>query len=181
MFTLLWIIVPIGIFGCCFGITRIIGFENIRGVHDAFDHVQFNNTVAPFFDRVLSRRIVQWLETAKFFCTNIWLKIEQKMTKSCTKINNNKYCVQFIIEGKLYKIFVKPIRGPPLSFVIRDDLNNDITNTFESYIRGLKCVRNRITPLDMGYNKIVYDYTDSIVLSIEKDEIIDSASLESNL
>ena len=123
-------------------ISKNIKIDDIKSVHEAIEMIHKNQP------NVISN----WMETFKFFYEQIVLTIEQKIRKSCIKIDNN-YHISFIIENKVYKLIIKPIRGPDNIIRITNENEEDITNRLIPYIHGIKSFKY-ITPKLFSYKGI---------------------------
>jgi hypothetical protein len=64
----------------------------------------------------------------------IYLAIIQYMNSSVLKLGYNTYLVQYMIAGKLYKMIVKPRRGPVPVLQVIDDLGCDVTQEVLPYL-----------------------------------------------
>lgn len=95
---------------------------------------------------------------------------EQALRKNCIKIDSNRYQLSFFIENKLYKLIIKPIRGPLPSVQVVDNNEIDITATVLSFVNGYKSVQ-RPTPIKMGYNVLtIYENDGDSMLSLHDEE-----------
>lgn len=56
------------------------------------------------------------------------------MNNTIKKIDKNTYELTYIINGNIYKMIVKPIRGPKPILQIIDDESNDITDDVLPYL-----------------------------------------------
>ena len=56
------------------------------------------------------------------------------MNTSVVKIGRNKFCVSYVVSGKMYTMIVTPARGPsPILQIINDDIE-DITDKVLPYM-----------------------------------------------
>lgn len=145
--------------------------EDIQKVHDVFKNVYCKNTILPSI--YIPKNILSWLETFKFVSEEILLRIDQFLRKTCIKTQNGLYLIQFYIDGKLYKLLIKPMRGPPLESIFYLPDNKDITTVIEPFIRSSYGIVD-ITPKHLNYdniliskknNKIVIESQDKIYMS----------------
>lgn len=65
---------------------------------------------------------------------SFYLSFIQYMNNSIIKVGKNKYELTYIINGKMYKILVKPARGPVPILCVTDKNNNDITEKIIPYL-----------------------------------------------
>ena len=75
-----------------------------------------------------------FLKTLKFTGKLIYLAILQYLNSSVLKIGYNTYMVKYLIAGKMYKMIIKPKRGPAPVLQVIDDLGFDVTNEVLPYM-----------------------------------------------
>ena len=63
----------------------------------------------------------------------VYLQILQYLTNTVAKIDKNNYEVTYIINGKMYKMVVKPERGPLNYTKILNDKDENIIDEFSQY------------------------------------------------
>ena len=56
------------------------------------------------------------------------------MDNTVKKLNTKTYEISYIIQGKIYKMVVTPIRGPTPVLQIRDETDEDITDKVLPYL-----------------------------------------------
>ena len=49
-------------------------------------------------------------------------------------IDNSTYEITYVINSRIYKMIVKPVKGPRLILQVIDDSNNDVTDVVLQYI-----------------------------------------------
>lgn len=127
----------------------------IKKVHQAFADIGCKNTVLP--DLNLPKWLIPWLETFKFFYEEGMVRIDQKLRKSCVQAHTpGYYIVTYVIDGKTYKLLVKPVRGPPYPWSIfgvvdESKSDKDITQDIDSFIRGNQSI-TQINANLLGYD-----------------------------
>jgi hypothetical protein len=68
-----------------------------------------------------------YLLTVKLILETLFIVMLQKLNSTIKKIDNNTFEITYVVNFKLYKILVKPRRGPnPILQVINDD-KQDVT------------------------------------------------------
>lgn len=64
----------------------------------------------------------------------LYQSLLQYMDNSVIKIDKNKYELRYIINGKLYKMIVFPLRGPVPILNVKNEKNEDITDVVIPYL-----------------------------------------------
>jgi len=169
----LFISFVIGAFSSSF-ISSYINVKDVKLIHNALEHINCHSTILPpMIIKYLPKECISWIETAKFYGEQIYIRIEQFLKKNCIQITKNVYQVSYVIDNKLYKILVSPTRGPRdlndieiiTGINIKDskdleDLNDlkdldfndtDITNNIIPFMNGYKSL-TKITPKKLGYS-----------------------------
>jgi hypothetical protein len=124
MFYYLCYLVPIGISYLVYKIdAHNIIFNTIN------DNVQKINTLKKIIQKNNKKQKCLIFSILSVIYKTLTVSFSQYINNSITKIGKY-YEIKYVINGKMYKMFLKPIRGPkPVTCVI-DDKNNDITNEF---------------------------------------------------
>lgn len=85
----------------------------------------------------------------------VWIYFEQHLRQTCVK-HQNVYHVQFVIGNRLYKIIVKPPRGPRASNLeCFNNIGQSKTDELTPFIRGLQSQVN-LTPKLLGENQLTF-------------------------
>lgn len=63
-----------------------------------------------------------------------YLSFLQYMNNSIKKIDKNNYEISYLIDGKMYKMIVKPHKGPACILQVIDENNKDITDEIIPYL-----------------------------------------------
>jgi hypothetical protein len=109
----------------------------------------------------------------KMICQSLYKSFIQYMDNSVIKVDKNKYEISYIINGKLYKMIIKPLRGPSCVLDIRDDKNNDVTEHIIPYLGPNEDWNNtQFYPLYFGYNKLIFELLDGTIKIFNNNEII---------
>lgn len=67
-------------------------------------------------------------------CQMIYISILQYLNSTVRMIDNSTYEVTYVINSRMYKMIVKPVKGPRLILQVRDDSDCDITDVVLQYI-----------------------------------------------
>lgn len=91
----------------------------------------------------------------------IYLSLIQKMNNSVKKLDRNVYEVSYLINGKVYKMVVTPIRGPSPVLQISNDSYIDVTDIVIPYL-GPRYDWHNITlsPKFFGYKSLTFELLD---------------------
>ena len=65
---------------------------------------------------------------------SLYLSFIQYMNNSLIKIDKNSYELSYIVNGKLYKMIIKPKRGPIPILCVTNENNIDITDNILHYL-----------------------------------------------
>lgn len=68
------------------------------------------------------------------FLKVLYISICQFLNKSIVVLDKNTYEISYVLNGKLYKMIVKPSLGPSKILLISDEHNNDITTEILPYL-----------------------------------------------
>lgn len=157
-------------------IYKNISVEDVKSIHNALEQIHCHSTIFTNITKYLPKGYISWIETFKFYCEQIYIRIEQSIQKNCVKVGKNVYQISYVIDNRLYKILVSPIRGPhdinEVKAVTTDDNEVEITNDFLSFMDGLKST-TFITPEKLGYKFIyVKDNYSEKPITFYSDEVI---------
>ena len=64
----------------------------------------------------------------------LWIYIIQYFNNSVILIEGNKYIITYVIKGRLYKMLVKPCKGPSKVLLITDENHEDVSNIVCPYL-----------------------------------------------
>jgi hypothetical protein len=108
---------------------------------------------------------------AKFGLKRIWIYIEQYLRQTCVK-HQNVYHVQFMIGHHLYKIIVKPPRGPRASEIeCFDAIGKTKTDDLAPFIRGLQS-QIKLTPKLLGESQLTFVNCDGQTQTFLENDLI---------
>lgn len=158
--------------GMCAGIYLKDTLMDIWKVHNVFcEQHRVNTVVSKKIERYLPLSIIHLLETGKFLATIAWVRIEQVLTQTCVK-QDRHYRVQFVIDHKLYRLIIKPERGPGNGLCFQDSTGKICSKDIHSYLRGNQSVVQKITPKLLGYDRLDLSLDGQRLYSIEQSEYI---------
>jgi len=81
----------------------------------------------------------------------------QYMNKSVQKLKHGTYLITYTIEGKVYKMFVIPTRGPSPVMNITDEDGHDVTKVILPYMGPNYNWHNiNITPKNLEFNQLSF-------------------------
>ena len=99
-------------------------------------------------------------EAVVIVCKLIWLTLLQRINNSVTKIDKNRYMVEFCIKGKWYKQIFATTAGPSSIVQIIDENEDDVTTEVEPYINSLKATSGDINLKYLNYKTLTFNMAD---------------------
>ena len=102
---------------------------------------------------------------------SLYIQTVQYMDTTVKQIDAKNYEITYVINGKLYKMIITPIRGPAPLLQVRDEKDDDITEKILPYLgprhdwHGCK-----FTPKNFGYEKITFELADGTNKSFKKND-----------
>lgn len=163
--------------------TTISSLITITSYHFFKNYNNITNTVKIKYDKWLllndmvskkhDSRIMITLISISMILKKFYLEFLQYINNSVVKINKNTYEVSYIINNKLYKMIVKPERGPKSITNILDENEDDITHEIEPYLGPNNDFHgHKFTPkFFCKKNIIIYKHGDEKII-FEDDEMI---------
>jgi hypothetical protein len=104
---------------------------------------------------------------------SLYLSFIQYLNNSVKKINKNQYEVSYIINGKLYKMVVSPMRGPAQILQIIDHNENDVTDNILCYVGPRYDWHNtKFTPNFFNCEFLTFQMADGNEIVIRKEEFL---------
>ena len=94
------------------------------------DWKQLNNLVSSQYKNVFA---ICWYSLV-MINKALYLSFIQYMNNSVRKLDNKVFEVSYIINGKIYKIWVQPKKGPSLVLQVSDENQEDITDEIIPYL-----------------------------------------------
>lgn len=128
-------------FVCILGTLSIIGTTMLymSNVHSTVSEIasikyeKWNSLCNMVFTQEQNLIIGYW-KSIKLVLESTYLSILQYMNNSVTKIDPKTYDISYVINGRMYKIRVKPRKGPiPVLKIVRDD-GTDLTSELLPYM-----------------------------------------------
>ena len=144
-------------YGIIFGI--IIGYflnsnicEIIQKKHEKWKRL--NNLVS---SKYKSNLMINWISFCMFVETK-YIDILQYLNKTLCKIDKNTYEITYKVNGRIYKMIVKPNRGPGIVDKIFNENNEDITEKIVPYLGPNNNWHNNIFYVDFfDYEKLTFE------------------------
>jgi hypothetical protein len=98
--------------------------------------------------------MIFWV-SIQILCKSLWLSFMQWANNSVQKADRQRYEVSYIINGRLYKMIVKPVRGPAPILLAVDENQEDITSKLVPYLGPQRDFHGfKLTPQFLGYQEI---------------------------
>ena len=92
--------------------------------------ISLNNLVSSQHNSKIMIKII----SLQMIFKSLYLSFIQYMNNSIIKIDKNSYELSYIVHGKLYKMIIKPIRGPVPILCVTNENNIDITEQILPYL-----------------------------------------------
>ena len=104
--------------------------------------------------------IIFWICLSLIF-KSLYINMCQKLNRSVIQIDKNSYEITYVISGHIYKIYVKPVRGPKPVILITDENEEDVTDIVVPYLGPhANCHGNIHTPLFFKREKLIFELSD---------------------
>lgn len=116
---------------------------------------------------------ILWVSTC-MVAKALWLSVWQYFNNSVIKMSGGKYEVTYIINGKIYKMIVKPKRGPRRVLMVFDENHFDISDIVFPYLGPGEDFHGRsFTPKFFDKKEIIFALSDGeeIVFTNEENMI----------
>ena len=106
-------------------------------------------------------------------CKTLYLHAWQKFNKSIRRIDKNTYEVSYVINGILYRMVVKPKKGPKSIIEAVDENDDDMTHVLISYLGPMENFHGiSLSPSFFGKEKITVNLTTGEEVSFNSNETI---------
>lgn len=77
--------------------------------------------------------LISWISFT-MICQAFYISLIQYLNNSVKKINRNSYEISYVINGKMYKMIVTPLRGPAPILQISNENQVDLTDEILPYL-----------------------------------------------
>jgi hypothetical protein len=107
-----------------------------------------------------NNRVVIWT-SLKMLLHAMYISFLQYMNNTVRRIDNKTYEVTYVIDGKMYKMIVKPKRGPTPVLQVSNEEQLDVTNTIIPYMGPeYNWHRVKLSPQFFGYKSLTFELMD---------------------
>jgi len=114
-----------------------------------------------------------YLESIKIVFSAKYLKFTQYINNSSQKIDKKTYLVTYYIEGKQYKMIIKPKKGPNPLLRILDENELDITQEILPYMGpNFNWHNHHVSPDFFNKKSISFEYINQNKLTFKNSELI---------
>lgn len=147
------------------------GPQRIKNFYDkmAPKYKKLNNMVSTEYKGFFNILFI----SLQMICKVLYLNIIQYLNNSIIKLNNNKYEINYVINGKIYKFITKIKRGPKNVLLIYDENQNDVSDDILPYLGPAEDFHNiEYTPSYFNKNELFFELSCGNVKRYEKDKII---------
>ncbi|MHA2038438.1 MAG: hypothetical protein ACW98X_18550 [Promethearchaeota archaeon] len=73
-------------------------------------------------------------QCVRMLASTIYISLIQYFNNSVVKTSKNEYVVTYVVAGRMYKMVVKPDKGPTKILQISNDLSEDVTDMVLPYV-----------------------------------------------
>lgn len=155
----------------------ILGFIYLNGprivyrtVTDKYQRFRSLNTLVS--TQHTNQLKILWVAVC-LICKMLYLSLWQKLNKTIVKVDKNIYEIQYVLEGKLYRMLVSPKRGPSRVLqVIEED--EDVTDHVLPYLGPQENASHALTltPKLLGRKDLVFNLATGDDLLIRDHQVI---------
>jgi hypothetical protein len=116
--------------------------------------------------------IIFWI-SIQLLIKALWFNFLQLINNNVQKVDKHRFEVSYVINGRLYKMLVKNIRGPCPVLLIVDDNNEDVTDVIIPYIGAGRDFHNfKFTPQFFGHNQLSVELSSGETKTFEETDVI---------
>jgi hypothetical protein len=159
----------------CIGIltSMLAGLYHVEGhlvVYESFErtHVRFMILISALYSKYTSLGRLTML-ALMVFSEAIYITLVQKLNKSVKKIDRHTFEITYVINGKLYKMRVKPKRGPSPVLQISNEEQSDVTDQVLPYMGpSYDWHGNTFSPDCFGHQTLVFEFADGSEITFEQ-------------
>lgn len=111
----------------------------------------------------------------------LYIAFLQYMNTTVRKLDRKTYEVSYVIDGKLYRMVVRPTRGPAPVLQISNDKQNDVTDQVLPYMGPqYDWHHTHISPEFFGHKSLTFELMDGTEHTYEGDSHVDYSHKKSN-
>jgi hypothetical protein len=160
------------IFGCVGGL-----FLSLKGPEIVRNTVMTKYKSFRKLNKLVSSRsrgccIIFWI-SIQLLVKALWFNFLQFINNSVKKVDKHRYEVSYVINGRLYKMIVRNIRGPCPVLLIVDDNNEDVTDVIVPYMgAGRDFHKFKFTPQFFGHTHLSVELSSGETKTFGETEVI---------
>jgi hypothetical protein len=115
----------------------------------------------------------------KLLAQAFYLSFLQWLNSSLKKIDRNTYEISYIINGKLYKMRVKPQKGPKPVLQVIDECSEDVTTEVLQYLGpNYDWHNSNLSPKILGFESLTFECSDGEEAIFTKNETMKKFKIE---
>lgn len=117
--------------------------------------------------------MIMWISFV-MICKMYWLQFLQWINRSVVYSHDKKHLVfNYVLNGKVYKLVVSPVRGPQKVLVVSNESGEDVSDEILPFMGVEENWHRRIfTPSFWGYTQLTFEMTNGETMTFEaQDEI----------
>tara|TARA_B110000211_G_C14081627_1_gene554830 strand:+ start:266 stop:664 length:399 start_codon:yes stop_codon:yes gene_type:complete len=110
----------------------------------------------------------------KLVIKTIKVKFYQKINKiNIKKIDNKRYEMSYVLNGKLYSMIIKEKRGPITYLQISNDESDDVTDIVSKYYGPERnWHNNELTPEFFGFEELTFEMKTGESINFKKEDVV---------
>jgi len=117
--------------------------------------------------------------SSKIIFYALYIAFLQYMNSTVRRIDRKTYEVTYVINGKIYKMNVKPKAGPSPIVRVSDELNNDVTSKILPYIGPeYNWHENKFTPVFFGFHSLTFLLSNGTIKKYNDTTILPGVNLK---
>jgi hypothetical protein len=133
---------------------------------------KWNNLNSLVSTRKTNNFDIYWY-SVKIICRMLYLSFIQYLNTSVVKITKGRYIISYVVNGKMYKMVVKPLRGPsPILQIINDNME-DVTEDIIPYL-GPDNDFHKINynPVFFNYDYLTFEMSNGNQINFSKNDVL---------
>jgi len=116
--------------------------------------------------------MILWV-SIQLICKSLYLSFVQWINNSVVKVDKHRYEVSYLINGRLYKMVVKPVRGPAPILLVTDEECNNVTDLVIPYMGVQRDFHGvKITPQFLGYKELTLELDSGETIVLDETEVL---------